>query len=79
MLNGITDNRQFMSLYIKLGIGSFMILMLLITGFAHQKDEAALPLLEWSGELTLHQFSSPTLWEKMRSIKVLMLDALRNT
>ena len=26
-----------MSLYIKLGIGSFMILMLLITGFVHQK------------------------------------------
>jgi hypothetical protein len=42
-----------MSLYIKLGIGSFMILMLLITGFAHQKGEAALPQLEWSGELTL--------------------------
>ena len=44
-----------MSLYIKLGIGSFMILILLITGFAHQKDEAVLPRLEWSGELTLHQ------------------------
>jgi hypothetical protein len=68
-----------MSLYIKLGIGSFMILMLLITGFAHQKDEAALPRLEWSGELTLHQLRGPTLWEKMRSLKVLMLDALRNT
>ena len=67
-----------MSLYIKLSIGSFMILMLLITGFAHQKDEAALPRLKWSGEFTLHQLSSATLWEKMRSLKVLMLDALRN-
>jgi hypothetical protein len=52
--------------------------MLLITGFAHQKDKAALPRLEWSGEFTLHQLSSPTLWEKMRSLKVLMLEALRN-
>jgi hypothetical protein len=52
--------------------------MLLITGFAHQKDEAALPRLEWSGELTLHQLLNATLWEKMRSLKVLMLDALRN-
>ena len=68
-----------MSLYIKLGIGSFMILMLLITGFAHQKDEEALPRLKWSGELTLHQVRSATLWEKMGSLKVLMLDALRNT
>ena len=68
-----------MSLYIKLGIGSFMILMLLITGFAHQKDEAALPRLEWSGELTLHQFCSSILWEKIRSLKVLMLDVLRYT
>ena len=79
MLNGITDNRQFMSLYIKLGIGSLIILMLMITGFVHQKDEAALPRLKWSGELTLHQFCSATLWEKMRSLKVLLLDALRYT
>jgi len=53
--------------------------MLLITGFTHQKDEAALPRHEWSGELTLHQLRSFTLWEKMRSLKVLMLDALRNS
>ena len=68
-----------MSLYIKLGIGLIRILMLLVTGFAHQKDEAALPRLEWSGELTLHQLRSATLWEKMRSLKVLMLGALRYT
>ena len=74
MLNGITHNRQFMSLYIKLGIGSFMILLLLITGCAHQKDEAAVPRLEWSGEPTLHQVRSATLREKMRSLKVLMFD-----
>ena len=63
-----------MSLYIKLGIGSFMILLLLITGCAHQKDEAVMPRLGWTGEPTLHQVRSTTLREKMRSLKVLMFD-----
>jgi hypothetical protein len=67
-----------MSLNMKLDIGSFFMLILLITGFARLYDESALPRLEWSGELTLHQLLSASLWEKMRSLKVLMLDALRN-
>jgi hypothetical protein len=56
-----------------------MTLMPLITSCAHQKDEAALPRLEWSGEFTLHQKRSANLRKKMRSLKVLILDALRNT
>ena len=68
-----------MSLYIKLGIGSLMILMLLITGFAHQKDEAALPRLEWPCDINLHKVRKATLREKIRSVKLLMLDELRNT
>jgi cytochrome c556 len=73
MLNGMTNSRQFMSLYIRLGIGLFIILLFLITGCAHKKDDTVLPL-EWSGEPTLHQVRSATLREKMRSLKVLMFD-----
>jgi hypothetical protein len=51
-----------------------MILMLLITGCAHQKDGVTYPRLEWSGEPNLHQVSSATLREKMRSLKVRMFD-----
>ncbi len=63
-----------MSLHIKLGMGSFMVLLLLITGCAHKKEEAVVPRLEWTGEPTLHQVRSTTLREKMRSLKVLMFD-----
>ncbi len=63
-----------MSLYVRLGIGLFIILLFLITGCAHKKDDSAVSKFEWSGDPTLHQVRSATLREKMRSLKVLMFD-----
>ena len=61
-------------LTINSGIGSLMILSLLITGCAHQRDDVAKLKLEGQGEPTLHNVRSATLREKMRSLRVLMFD-----
>jgi cytochrome c556 len=72
MLNGITNIRQYILSSTKLGIGSFMILLFLITGCAHKRDDLAETKLE--GSPTLHQVRSASLREKMRSLKILMFD-----
>ena len=61
-----------MSEHLKLGLA--LILLSLIVGCAHKKNDATLPQLEWSGEPTLHQVRSATLREKMRSLKALMFE-----
>ena len=74
MLKGKTNITHSMFIGIKLGIGLFMILLLLITGCAHKTSDVAELKLEGHGEPTLHQVRSSTLREKMRSLRVLMFD-----